>query len=213
MEIKLTLFEIITLFKDVLLTCVGVTGAIVAVKGLGTWQRQLKGQSEYELSRRLLVTLFKYRDSIDCVRHPAIWAYEMPSPPEEEAEKMSKAQIRFYGTSNAYQARWNKVNAERTTLYTDLLFAEAIWGQQVKQLFKKLFDLEHELYTQIRQYLEIINPDTSDVYRHALEKIYHVKREIIYDMSIDSEDNDDFKNDMLTAIEKIEEYLKPKLIH
>ncbi len=78
-----------------MLSGAAITGAVVAVKGLGTWQRQLKGQSEYELSRRILVALFKYRDAITGVRHPAMWAYEMSSPPEEEATKMSREQLRF----------------------------------------------------------------------------------------------------------------------
>ena len=106
--------EIVTLLKDLVLSGAAITGAVVAVKGLGTWQHQLKGQSEYELSRRILVSVFKYRDAINGVRHPAMWAYEMPSPPEEEATKMSREQIRFYGTSKAYQARWDKVQTGKT---------------------------------------------------------------------------------------------------
>lgn len=111
---------------DLVLSSAAITGAVVAVKGLGTWQRQLKGQSEYELSRRILVSVFKYRDAINGVRNPVMWAYEMPSPPEEEAVKMSREQIRFYGTSKAYQARWDKVQTEKASLYADLLEAEAI---------------------------------------------------------------------------------------
>ncbi len=57
--------EVISVVKDIVLSGAAITGAVVAVKGLGTWQRQLKGQSEYELSRRILVTVFKYRDAID----------------------------------------------------------------------------------------------------------------------------------------------------
>lgn len=55
----MTCAEIVTSLKDLVFTGAAITGAVVAVKGLGTWQRQLKGQSEYELSRRILVTLFK----------------------------------------------------------------------------------------------------------------------------------------------------------
>jgi hypothetical protein len=207
----LTCTEVVTLLKDIVLSGAAVTGAVVAVKGLGTWRRQLKGHSEYELSRRILVTVFKYRDAINGVRHPVIWAYEMPSPPEDEAKNMSQDEIRFYGTSKAYQARWDKVHAERTTLYADLLEAEALWGIDLKELFKKIFDLEHELFTRIRHYIELINPSANEASKEAIRKIDEKGRDIIYDNM--SDEPDEYKDDFITAIERIEQYLKPKLRH
>jgi hypothetical protein len=201
----------VALLKDLVLSGAAITGAVVAVKGLGTWQRQLKGQSEYELSRRILVSVFKYRDAINGVRYPAMWAYEMPSPPEEESAKMSREQIRFYGTSKAYQARWDKVQTERTTLYADLLEAEAIWGTELKEMFKEVFNLEHELFTRIRHYVELINPDTDEASKEAIRNIDKKARDIMYDNS--SDEPDEYKQDFISAIEKIEKYLKPKLSH
>ena len=207
----MTCAETVTLLKDLVLSGAAITGAVVAVKGLGTWQRQLKGQSEYELSRRILVSVFKYRDAINGVRHPVMWAYEIPSPPEEEAKTMSREQIRFYGTSKAYQARWDKVQAERTTLYADLLEAEAIWGAELKELFKRVFDLEHELFARIRHYVELINPDTDEASKEAIRNIDKKARDIMYDNL--SEEPDEYKQDIISAIEQIEKYLKPKLSH
>lgn len=207
----MTCIEIVTLLKNLVLSGAAITGAVVAVKGLGTWQRQLKGQSEYELSRRILVSVFKYRDAINSVRHPAMWAYEMPSPSEEKALTMSREQIRFYGTSKAYQARWDKVKAERSSLYPDLLEAEAIWGAELKELFKGVFDLEHELFTRISHYVELINPDTDEASKEAIRSIDKKSRDIMYDNL--SDEPDEYKQDLIAAIEKIEKYLKPKLSH
>lgn len=207
----MTCTEIVTLLKDLVLSVAAITGAVVAVKGLGTWQRQLKGQSEYELSRRILVSVFKYRDAINGVRHPAMWAYEMPSPPEEEAAKMSREQLRFYGTSKVYQARWDKVQTERTTLYADLLEAEAIWGTESRELFEEVFNLEHELFTRIRHYVELINPDTEEASKQAIRNIDKKNRDIMY--SNLSDEPDEYKQDLISAIEKVEKYLKPKLSH
>ncbi len=124
---------------------------------------------------------------------------------------MSREQIRFYGTSKAYQARWAKVQAERTTLYADLLEAEAIWGAELKELFKGIFDLEHELFTRIRHYVELINPDTDEASKEAIRNIDGKSRDIMYDNL--SEEPDEYKYDLISAIEKIEKYLKPKLSH
>ncbi len=201
--------EIIKLLKDVILAGVAIFGAFVALKGLNTWQRQLKGQSEYELSRRILVTLYKYRDAIYGLRHPAMWVEEMPSPPEDESEKMNRDQISYYGTSKAYQKRWDKVQIERTSLSADILEAEVIWGEQLKEFFKKVFKLEHELLISIRHYLELINPDAKEASKEAIIKLDKKRRDIMYDDL--SEEGDEFKNDLLSAIQNIEKYLKPKL--
>lgn len=203
--------EIISLLKDLVLIGAAITGAVVAVKGLGTWQRQLKGQSEYELSRRILVTLFKYRDAINGVRHPAMWANEMPPPPEDEAKNMNHEQIRFYGSSKGYQNRWDKVQSEKTSLYADILEAEVLWGIELKNLFKEIFNLEHELFTSIRHYIELINPQTSEASKDAITKIDKKRRDIMYDDL--SDEPDEYKQDLISSIEKIEKYLKPKLSH
>ena len=203
--------EIFTVLKDLALLGAAITGAVVAVKGLGTWQRQLRGQSEYELSRRILVALFKYRDAINGARHPAMWGHEMLMPPESEAKGMTPEKIRHYGRSKGYQARWDKVQEQRTALYADLLESEAIWGTDLQELFKAVFKLEHELFTRIRHYLELCDPDTDQGMKEAVRKINAAARDIMYDMSGD--EPDEYKQDMLTAIEGIESYLKPKLNH
>lgn len=204
-----TCVELVTLIKDLILSGAAIAGAVIAIKGLGTWKRQLKGQSEYELSRRLLVTLFKYRDAIAGVRHPAMWAYEMPGPPEGESKNMSREHVRFYGTSKAYQARWAKVQAERTNLYADLLESEAIWGDDLKNLFKTLFNLEHELFTSIRHYIDLINPETEEASKESIRNIDKKRRDIMYDDL--SEEGDDYRKEFQLGIEAIEQYLKPKL--
>jgi hypothetical protein len=198
----------LTLIKDIILIVAAITGSVVALKGLGTWQRQLRGQSEYELSRRILVTLFKYRNAINGVRHPAMWA---PYPPEDEAKNMNREQIRFYGTSKGYQYRWDKVQLEKTSLYADLMEAEAIWGIQLKTLFEEIFNLEHELFTSVRHHIELINPETPVPSRDAIINIEKKRRYIMYDNL--SEEPDEFKLELISAIEKIENYLKPKLSH
>ena len=207
----MTGMEIVTIIKDIILVGVAITGAIVAVKGLNTWQRQLTGQSEYDLSRRILVSLFKYRDAINGVRHPMMWGYEMPNPPQEEAKTMSREELRFYGTSKAYQTRWDKVQEQRTALYADLLEAEAIWGNELELLFKEVFDLQHELFTRIRHYIELIDPDTEESSKEAIRNIDKKHRDIMYDDL--SDEPDEYKSDLLSAILNIETYLKPKLGH
>ncbi len=158
-----------------------------------------------------MVALFKHRDAINGVRHPAIWKNEQPSPPDDEAKNMNLEQLRFYGLSKAYQARWDKVQTERVSLYPDLLEAEALWGNELNDLFKVVFNLEHELLTRLRHYIELINPETDEAYKEAIRNMDKKRRDILYDDL--SDEGDEYKRDLLAAIQEIEKYLKPKLRH
>lgn len=197
------------LLADLVTAGAAVTAAVVAVRGLSTWQHQLKGQSEYDLARRILVSVFKYRDALVSVRHPAMWANEMPYPPKEKADTMTQDQIRFYGLAEAYQARWDKVQEHRTCLYTDLIESEAIWGNDLKELFEPIFKLQHELFVRVRHHIELMNPDTREAEKEAIRNIDEKKRDILYDDL--GEEPDEYNAELLDLISEVEGYLKPKL--
>ena len=194
--------------KDIILAGAAITGSVVAVKGLTTWRRQLKGQAEYELAKIILKSTFQYRDAIYRVRHPAIYNYEMPEPAEDQVKTMNNGQKRFYGTSKAYEARCENVDKIQQEIYTELLEAEALWGKQPEILFKSLFNLGKELFFYVSYYLKSINPDISIGEREAYEKIKREKRDILYDSM---EDEDEFRKDVSSAINAIEDFLKPHL--
>jgi hypothetical protein len=181
----------------------------VAVRGLNTWNRQLKGGVEYDLTRRILKCTYRLREAIKAVRNPIMWANEQPSPPEEKAEGMSKDQLRYYGLSEAYQARWNGVFSVRSDLHTELLEAEVLWGRDIHTKFDPLFKLQQELYADIRSYLAVCNPDSTQEARQATANIRRKRREVLYDESGDAED--DFSKEVAAAISTIETHLKPHL--
>lgn len=55
--------QLVALAKDIVLMLAAVVGAYVALRGLSTWNRQLKGGAEYELTRRLLKCTYRLRDA------------------------------------------------------------------------------------------------------------------------------------------------------
>jgi hypothetical protein len=189
----------------------GSVGSYVALAGLSTWKRQLKGQTDHDLARRLLVILYRYREAIRGVRHPAMFIHEHPEPPEIQRARMNQDQIRHYGERQAYQNRWNKVQDHRLELDADLLEAEALWGGELRnEIFPGLFSLEWELFTAVRHNLEMRDPDGSQDVKEAIRKISNRREEmeVLYD-SLNKED--DFSQKIAAAIAKIENYLKPKL--
>lgn len=102
-----------------------------------------------------------------------------------------------------------KVQAERRSLHIDLFEAEAIWGEDLKKLFKKLFQLENELFTYIQYYFEKINPESDIDTKESAKLVMGKRRNIMYDDL--SEEGDDYKKDFQMGVEEIEKYLKPKL--
>jgi hypothetical protein len=199
---------IIATTKDIILGVAGITGAIVAIVGVNTWRRQLKGQVEYDLARRLLRLTFQYRDAIDRVRNPFIYSYEMPEPPLDQAAHMNRDQIEFYGLSKAYKKRWDGVVETRNALYPDLLEAEALWGRELGQHFSVLFGLETELSQYISYYLRLRNPDAPRHDKEAIAEIHKGKRDVMYGVL---GTNDEYKKDFSEGIKQIETYLKTHL--
>lgn len=203
------LVQYTTIAKDTVLTIAALVGAYVALRGLSTWNRQLKGGVEYDLTRRILKCTYRLREAIKGVRNPVMWGNEMPTPPETEALKMSKEQLRHYGSANAYQKRWDKVTEVRTDLQTEMLEAEAIWGRIVYEKFEPLFTLQQELFSLVHAYISACNPNESEHSRAAFQKIMQEKRDILYDLS--SESPDEYTQDLTRAIKSIEAFLKPHL--
>jgi hypothetical protein len=198
-----------SIVNNSVLTIAAVVGAYVALRGLSTWNRQLKGGVEYDLTRRILKCTYRLREAIKGVRNPLMWGNEMPTPPEIEASKMSKEQLRHYGLANAYQKRWDKVTNIRIDLQTEMLEAEAIWGRVVFEKFEPVFKLQQELLSSVHAYISTCNPNESEQSRTAYQKIMQEQRDILYDLS--SESPDEFTQDVTRAIETIESFLKPHL--
>lgn len=140
-----------------------------------------------------------------------MFSNEMPEPPSDDPIYNDYSKRHFYGKAQAYQSRWEKVQNASTELRADLMEAEAIWDEQFISLFKKIFELEHELFMAVRNHLDASNPSSSIESRQAMQKIIREKRDILYDLLND--DGDDFKNELNAEITKIKEYLKPKLSH
>lgn len=192
---------------------IGTAGGLyIAWQGLSTWKKQLKGNTEYELSRRIIISTLKLKNAIDAHRHPAIFSNEMPLPPEDDPRYVNYQERNYYGTFKAYETRWDRVQEASIALRTDILEGEVLWGNIFKEQFNKLFDLQHELFMATRNYLDAINPQTDKESKKALREIQKSTRDVMYDRLTDKLD-DAFKDELNEEIKKIREYLKPKIAH
>jgi hypothetical protein len=199
--------EAVTMFKDVVLACAAFVGMLVAVSGLTTWNRQLKGGVEYELTRRLLRCTYNLREAIKDVRDPVVFIEEMVL--SDEQSKFSEREKRHAGLANAYKVRRNKVTVRHAELHAELLEAEVVWDKRIHDSFQPLFDLQQELFSDIHLFVEMTDPSHSEESLASFRKIRASKRRVMYDLQ--GPLPDPFLEDIGKAILNIESYLKPHL--
>jgi len=170
----------ITAIKDIVLIGAALGGAAIALKGLYIWKEQLTFRVDYDLARRLLISILKYRDEVDRVRDSLMWTTDRPIPTQEEAVNMTPEQIEYYGLAGAYQTRWSRLQTIRLGMYADLLESEAIWGRGFKDSLLPVLDLERELHTNIRRFLEVNNPRVNSASKEVLSRRLREDREVMY---------------------------------
>lgn len=196
--------ELILLFKEIVLTISGALAAYVAVQGLGAWRRQLRGKSNHDLARNILIKLYKYQEAISGVRNPFLINSDIP---ENERQDKTPSQIQYLQYKKAYMERWGRVSEVRAELHPDLLEAVVLWGSKAKNICKPLFRLETELLITLRNDIRMRNPDSSQEERDAAAKLNKNRRDILHE----TDENDPFKEDFNRELEKIELFLRERL--
>ena len=97
--------EYLVAFKEIAVGCSALAAAYFAYKGLSTWQRELKGKSEYLVAKDVLRAVYEVNEAFKHVRNPAIYQYEYPKD-MIDARGDLLSQHRHAGTDHVYQNRW-----------------------------------------------------------------------------------------------------------
>ncbi len=196
----------VSLVKDIVTGLAALIAAVVAIVGLQAWRKQLKGKTEYELAQRLLKSLYEVREAISLVRHPMISESE-----QRQAFKTVNLESNLFDPISpladqiVYEARWMKLNEAIAKLDANILEAEVLWGQEVKEQLKPLRNCIWMLSLNTRRRLnKSRNIHTYD------EKINKEIEDTMDAYSIDSEDNT-FSESLLKAIHQVENFIKPHL--
>jgi hypothetical protein len=197
------IIELVPFFKDLCIAFAAVGGFAIALLGLRTWRKELKGKTEYDLARRILATTYKIRNAIQSVRNPFMSASEYAGTETGKNEKNA----RYQGIAEAYQKRWNSVNEGLLELDVVTLEAEAIWGSELIADMKPLKECSKELFVNIKRYL--LTQQSENYQEQMSQEKWEKIDKIIY--SSNSPDDDEFYRRLLDAVKKIEERVKPHL--
>lgn len=207
----MTLIEIISATKDVLIGLAAAVTAIVAVKGLNTWSRQLAGSASFETARGLVRATLKVRDALEAFRSPFIMSHEFPEGYHDIQRENPEGDARNRAYADAwkhmYNNRWAPVVSAVREFDSSSLEAEALWGQMIRQATNKLRGCVVEIYTAIDT---IIEDKAEGGAIFQTDKEFGKRMRAIVSAS-PSDKNNKLTQDIQTTITAIEDLVKPHL--
>lgn len=177
--------------------------------GLSTWRDQLRETAYHELSRRLLIELYEFRDSIH--RGRSSYIYPDETQPLEEAGGLGRfGVIDYYGEVNAFRRRIRAMDDARQPLAVSLIEAEVLWGKELGKLLEKVFLIELEFMKYINLYLTANNPNEPELKQATLKGLLADLRDV---REVADEQKDTYLKDLNAALSPVEKYLKLKLVN
>lgn len=200
---------VFSIAKDLATLAIAVVGVGVAVRGLGTWGRQLRGGAEYDLARRLLKLTYELREEMNRCRRPFMLAQEMPPLPDEGFRVDDEMMTRHRRWAAGYDARWSRVVQARIALEGALLEAEVLWGEEVRSRCQDFIDVVRQLGRWVVLHVQTEQPGDLGRVRGALEAQLEAMGQMASPMVVG--EADPFGDTMRDAIGKFEVLLKPHL--
>lgn len=153
--------EIITAAKDMVLAIAASVTAFVAVKGLSTWNRQLRGTAGFDVARSLAKYSYKVRDKLQVCRSPLLSAHEFPDDYyEDELKKTPEKKAKGYAF--VYSNRWIPVLEALQEFDASTLEAEALWGGPIRQATDQLRKVVREVSVAIDAFIANAANDGDD---------------------------------------------------
>lgn len=196
----------ITIAKDIIVSIAALVTACAALKGLRTWRVELEGKAHFEAARDLMRATYTLRDEIEICRSPFISVNEFPSDYTSQNTNTAETEGETY--AHIYGNRWKPVLNAIKEFDSFSLEAEALWGDGIKT---KTNDLR-TCYKELQVAIEAIISDKysggadftadSNFAEETKNKAMALKK-----------DENQFSIRIATAIEEIENEMRPHLHH
>ncbi|HCG7231294.1 TPA: hypothetical protein NJ351_004468 [Vibrio parahaemolyticus] len=196
--------EIVALIKDIVLGLCALGTFSLAIYGLKSWARELKGKADFEVSRQLIRAVYKFRDEMEYSRSPMTLAHEFPSD-YDPMNKTSEYQAKSW--SYVFTNRWKPVIDAVQELEAQGLEAEALWGNEVKQLIQNLRKNARLLRVGMQA---VVDDEMNGHENFNCNPDLAVKmRNRVWKPTLD--DGDEITDSISSAVKELENYLRPHL--
>ncbi|EUB84930.1 hypothetical protein [Pseudomonas sp. GM30] len=215
MDLCLTLTEVQWgLTKDVA-AVVGSIASLVAVAaaivfgwlGLKTWKRQLRGTTNHELSRKLLVAIYTYETTLNAARDIGLSSDELSEDDASKIASQTGESNRFAFTYSVYRTRLKSIEASLVPVRAHLLEARALWGAELEGLVAELIKMKDEWWNVARRYSSAMNPAEDSETRELYAIAWTQNRGVLYE----SDQNNEFWDRFQQHLSRVEAYLRTKL--
>ncbi len=197
---------ILSILKDVSSISAAGVAMYVALKGRQAWKRQLRGNADFDLARRVLRATYAVRHAVQLARAAFLTAAEMQSALASRTEATTAVagagKDDDDGEMAAYQIRWQRVNAALTDFHGVALEAEALWGQDAATKTAEVFRLANELHHAIQRW---VNRTDRPLNCEDDEKVLRTVSEI------DADGYRDYSDRFAAALAGVDNLTKPYL--
>lgn len=187
--------------KDIVVALAAAGSVGAAWLGLNSWRKQLKVNSEYELSRRLLRAVFKTREAIRQLRNPFISAAEFEGAAKEAGVEIGNRMGDIPSMGAVYDSRWKLVSQAVLDFQVEVLEAEVLWGSAIKDKVNGLYQCVRDLKAAIFLHFTYMK-NASGI---------SAERQLQIEETINEREDDEFNKKLQEAITEIENFLKPHL--
>jgi hypothetical protein len=181
-----------------------IGGAFIAGMGLNAWKKQLRGQTDYDLARKLMKAVYKVRNEIELARDPFIMSYETDAAVEAAGFNEFEKKDQIKQAAAVYAMRYQKVATCWIELETQILEGEATWGSEWTGVKDDLEMCVKELRAAFHSH----NALKQDRRGYSPDKINEIDR-IVY--SYKDKTSDKFAQKVDDAVEKFEDISRPHL--
>ncbi|MCB6541364.1 hypothetical protein KM92DES2_11627 [uncultured Desulfovibrio sp.] len=202
MDIQPSLLGYISIAKDWLTLIIAGCGVWVAWQGLRTWRRQLKGTSQFDVAKRLMLKVYQIRRDIEycrsSVRKISIFTHNEDGKPIPEREQLR------YSSDREMKSRF-KYTLKTISEMDFLLFeSEIILDKKLRELFQPIEEVCYVLRDSIEEYTEDYNQKNGRFRDDEERNRYRELRQIIY-----SRKGDAIQTKVNSAVREIEKFIKP----
>ena len=193
--------------KDIIIAISAVVTAVMAVRGLTAWSRELKGKSEYAKAKEVLKAVYRVREGFKHVRRPTIWQFEYP---EEmiDSNGCLKREHDCEGTLHVYETRFKELDEAFSGLEEQTLDAQVEWGPEFENVIKPLRECRAELMVTVHDFLEA---KRTPHYNQGQTKEERTKQLSLLYYGGRGSERDKYTPWIAKAIEEFEKRLRPRI--
>lgn len=200
----MTMAEIITAIKDIILACAAIFTACIAFSGVEKWQKELRGKANFDVARGLLKAVYKLRNELSYCRSPFIPASEFPEAFKGRLAATSQERADAY--AYIYSNRWKPVGEAAKDFEAAILEAEALWGVGITEKAHELRQCVISLNVDIDAF---ISNEYSDGEHFKDQEFAKKIRSSVSDMK---PKENELTQRINAAIEGLESELRPHLV-